>query len=175
MDFEKIVSLKYRAYVQKKGWMAWTTAQIGTETNDAKFAGTKDNLRMETIQMQMSGIGGVIKYRAYVEKMGWTQWATTADKTTYAGTKGMSRRVEMIQLKATGQVADIYDMYYRTYCEKFGWLGWAGNNEKSGSAGYARKLEAFQVNFVRKGETFSVKSDRTKCFYDKTKDGANPK
>ena len=51
----------------------------------------------------------------------------------------------MIQLVSSGQVSNLYDMYYRTYCEKFGWLGWAGNNEKSGSAGYARKLEAFQV------------------------------
>ena len=66
-------------------------------------------------------------------------------------------------------------MYYRAYSEKFGWLGWAKSGEKAGSAGYARKLEAFQVNFVRKGESFTVKSDRTKCFYDKTKDGANPK
>ncbi|MBR4514834.1 MAG: chitobiase/beta-hexosaminidase C-terminal domain-containing protein [Lachnospiraceae bacterium] len=165
----KKVTLKYRAYVQKKNWMAWSTAGIGTKVNEAKFAGTTDNLRMETIQMQLSGIGGSVKYRAYVEKMGWTQWATTADKSTFAGTKGMSRRVEMIQLKAAGQVANLYDMYYRTYCEKFGWLGWAGNNEKSGSAGYARKLEAFQVQFVPKGTKFN--QGTTKAFYDIAKDG----
>ena len=107
--------------------------------------------------------------------MGWTQWATTADTTTYAGTKGQSKRVEMIQIQASGEIATLYDMYYRAYSEKFGWLGWAKSGEKSGSAGYGRKLEAFQVNFVSKGDKFSVKSDRTKCFYDKTKDGANPK
>ena len=169
----KKASLRYRAYVQKKNWMEWSTASIsGTEAS--KMAGTTDNLRMETIQMQLSGISGAVEYRAYVEKMGWTQWATTADKTTYAGTKGKSRRVEMIQLKATGQVAKLYDMYYRAYSENFGWLGWAKSGEKAGSAGYARKLEAFQVNFVRKGESFKLTSDKTKCFYDKTKDGANP-
>ena len=162
--------LKYRAYVQKKGWMTpWTTAKITAKTNEKTFAGTTDNLRMETIQMQLSGIGGSVKYRAYVEKMGWTQWATTADKSTYAGTKGMARRVEMIQLQASGQVANLYDMYYRTYCEKFGWLGWAENKAKSGSAGYARKLEAFQVQFVPKGTSFD--KGRNKAFYDKTKDG----
>lgn len=166
----KKAELKYRAYVQKKGWMTpWTTAAIGTKTNETTFAGTTDNLRMETIQMQLTGIGGEVKYRAYVEKKGWTQWATTADTKTYAGTKGESKRVEMIQLKASGQVANLYDMYYRTYCEKFGWLGWAGNNEKSGSAGYARKLEAFQVQFVAKGTKFN--RGTTKAFYDKTKDG----
>jgi hypothetical protein len=170
----KKISFKYRAYVQKKNWMAWSTAKV-SGTSASAMAGTTDNLRMETIQMQLSGVSGAIKYRAYVEKMGWTQWATTADTTTYAGTKGLSRRVEMIQLQASGQVATLYDMYYRAYSEKFGWLGWAKSGEKAGSAGYALKLEAFQVNFVRKGESFTVKSDRTKCFYDKTKDGANPK
>ena len=170
----KKISFKYRAYVQKKNWMAWSTAKV-SGTSASKMAGTTDNLRMETIQMQLAGVSGAIKYRAYVEKMGWTQWATTADTTTYAGTKGMSRRVEMIQLQASGQVATLYDMYYRAYSEKFGWLGWAKSGEKAGTAGYALKLEAFQVNFVRKGESFTVKSDRTKCFYDKTKDGANPK
>ena len=168
------VSLRYRAYVQKKNWMPWSVASV-SGTKASTMAGTTDNLRMETIQMQLSGVQGAVKYRAYVEKMGWTQWATTADTTTYAGTKGLSRRVEMIQLKSTGEVATLYDMYYRTYCEKFGWLGWVKSGEKSGSAGYARKLEAFQINFVRKGETFSVKSDTTKGFYDVAKDGKNPK
>ena len=168
------VSLRYRAYVQKKNWMPWSTALV-SGTKASAMAGTTDNLRMETIQMQLAGVSGAIKYRAYVEKMGWTQWATTADTTTYAGTKGMARRVEMIQLTASGQVATLYDMYYRAYSEKFGWLGWAKSGEKAGSAGYARKLEAFQVNFVRKGESFKLTSDRTKCFYDKTKDGKNPK
>ena len=166
----KQIGFRYRAYVQKKSWMAWSTAKVsGTKPSD--MAGTTDNLRMETIQMQLSGVSGAVRYRAYVEKMGWTQWATTADTKTYAGTKGMSRRVEMIQLQASGQVATLYDMYYRAYSEKFGWLGWAKSGEKAGSAGYARKLEAFEVNFVRKGETFSIKSDKAKCFYDKTKDG----
>ena len=165
----KQISFKYRAYVQKKNWMSWSTAKV-SGTSASKMAGTTDNLRMETIQMQLSGVSGQVKYRAYVEKMGWTQWATTADTTTYAGTKGLSRRVEMIQLQASGQVATLYDMYYRTYCEKFGWLGWVKSGEKSGSAGYARKLEAFQINFVRKGESFTVKSDQAKGFYDSSKD-----
>ena len=168
----KKVTLKYRAYVQKKGWMSWQTATIGTNISETNMAGTKDNLRMETIQMQMSGIDGEVSYRAYVQKDGWTQWATTKDINTYAGTKGQSKRVEMIQLQAKGQVSNLYDIYYRTYCEKFGWLGWAGNNEKSGSAGYARKLEAFQVQFVAKGARFN--KGTAKAFYDKAKDGANP-
>ena len=168
--------MKYRAYVQKKNWMTWSTAKIsGTEAS--KMAGTTQDLRMETIQMQLSGVGGAVEYRAYCAKKGWTPWATTADTTTYAGTKGESRRVELIQLRTSGQVEKLYDIYFRTYCEKFGWLNWAKDGEKAGTQGYAYKLEAFQVNFVRKGETFKLASQNkmAKIFYDKTKDGANPK
>ena len=172
----KQISFKYRAYVQKKNWMSWSTAKVsGTEAS--KMAGTTDNLRMETIQMQLSGVGGSVEYRAYCAKKGWTQWATTADTKTYAGTKGESRRVELIQLRSKGQVATLYDMYFRAYSEKLGWLNWAKSGEKAGTQGYAYKLEAFQVNFVRKGETFKLASQnkKAKSFYDKTRDGANPK
>ena len=172
----KQISFKYRAYVQKKGWMSWSNAKVsGSKASD--MAGTTDNLRMETIQMQLSGVTGSIEYRAYCAKKGWTQWATTADTKTYAGTKGESRRVELIQLRAKGQVANLYDMYFRAYSEKLGWLNWAKSGEKAGTQGYAYKLEAFQVNFVKKGEAFKLASQNkmAKSFYDKTKDGADPK
>ena len=172
----KQVSLKYRAYVQKKNWMTWSTAKVsGTEAS--KMAGTTQDLRMETIQMQLSGVSSSVEYRAYCSKKGWTQWATTADTSTYAGTKGESRRVELIQLRAKGQVATLYDMYFRAYSEKLGWLNWAKSGEKAGTQGYGYKLEAFQVNFVKKGEAFKLASQNkmAKSFYDKTKDGADPK
>ena len=170
----KKATLKYRAYVQKKNWMSWQTANI-SGTKASGMAGTTDNLRMETIQMKLSGVKGKVEYRAYCSKKGWTQWATTADTTTYAGTKGESRRVELLQLRTSGEVATLYDIYFRAYSEKLGWLGWAKNGEKAGTQGYAYKLEAFQVNLVRKGEAFKITSDKTKSFYDKTKDETNPK
>ena len=179
--------LKYRAYVQKKNWMSWQTAAVSSTPNTKTMAGTTDNLRMETIQMQLSGVGGEIKYRAYCQAQGWVGmkgsekikgfWATTADKSTNAGTKGEARRVEMIQLQTKGEISTIYDIYYQAYSEKFGWLAWAGNNEKAGSAGYAYKLEAFRVQLVPKGAKFDKTkgASKKKSFYDKTKDGANPK
>ena len=154
--------------------MSWQTANI-SGTKASGMAGTTDNLRMETIQMQLSGVTGAVEYRAYCAKKGWTQWATTADTKTFAGTQGQARRVELLQIKTSGQIATLYDIYFRAYSEKLGWLGWAKNGEKAGTQGYAYKLEAFQVNLVRKGETLKLTSDKTKSFYDKTKDGANPK
>ena len=75
----------------------------------------------------------------------------------------------MIQLKASGQVASLYDLYYQAYSEQFGWLGWAENGEKAGTAGYAKKLCAFSVCLVPKGDYFN--KGYLKCFYDKAKDG----
>ena len=176
--------LKYRAYVQKKNWMTFQTAAVSATADTKTMAGTTDNLRMETIQMQLSGVGGEIRYRAYCQKKGWVGvgtatggWATTANKNTNAGTKGESRRVEMIQLQTKGEVSTLYDIYYQAYSEKFGWLAWAGNNEKAGSAGYAYKLEAFRVQLVPKGAKFDKTkgASKKKSFYDKTKDGTNPK
>ena len=169
----KGAALKYRAYVQKRGWLPWGKALLSTEEN-THMAGTTENLRMETIQMQLGGVGGAVEYRAYCAKKGWTQWATTADTKTYAGTKGESRRVELIQLRTKGEVAKIYDLYFRAYSEKLGWLGWAGSGQKAGTQGYAYKLEAFQVYLLPKGERVSIASDRAKSFYDKTRDGKDP-
>ena len=170
----KGATLKYRAYVQKRGWLPWGKAEL-TASETTAMAGTTENLRMETIQMQLSGVGGAVEYRAYCAKKGWTQWATTADTKTYAGTKGESRRVELIQLRTKGEVAKIYDLYFRAYSEKLGWLGWAQSGAKAGTQGYAYKLEAFQVYLLPKGESFTRTSERAKSFYDKTRDGANPK
>ena len=147
VDYEVVnVSVKYRAYVQKKGWMSYV--------KNGAMAGTKDNLRMETIQMKLAGnskLDGGIKYRAYVQKLGWTFWADTALSDTYAGTKGKSLRVEAIQLKGYGEIANAYDVYYQVYCDKYGWLDWAKNGASAGTSGLSYKLRAFQVKLVAKG------------------------
>ena len=69
-----------------------------------------------------------------------------------SGTSGQSKRLEAIQIKLTGQVANEYDVYYRVHCQNFGWLGWAKNGESSGSEGYSRRLEAIQICLVPKGQ-----------------------
>ena len=146
-EYEVIkASVRYRAYVQKKGWMSYV--------KDGAMAGAKENLRMETIQMKLTGTGkctGGLKYRAYVQKLGWTFWADTAISDSYAGTKGKALRLEAIQLKGYGDIASAYDVYYRVYCDKYGWLDWAKNGASAGTSGLAKKLQAFQVKLVAKG------------------------
>ncbi|MBR4514932.1 MAG: leucine-rich repeat protein [Lachnospiraceae bacterium] len=167
MSFQiKPIQIQYRAYVQKKNWMNFVTEGI---------AGTTDDLRMETIQLRVKNKGtlsGGFQYRAYVQKMNWTHYADTAATTgdkTYAGTKGMSRRVEAIQIKAYGDVAKVYDVYYRAYSDNFGWLAWAKNGKPAGTAGYAYKLRAFDLKIVPKGSAAPYETSAHKAYEQKTK------
>ena len=64
---------------------------------------------------------------------------------------GQSLRLEAIQIKLTGEMADHYDVYYRVHCQNFGWLGWAENGGSAGSAGYSYRLEGIQIVLVAKG------------------------
>ena len=68
-----------------------------------------------------------------------------------SGTKSRSLRLEAIQIRLTGAIAEKYDIYYRTHIQDKGWLGWAVNDGKSGSAGLSKRLEAIEIRLVEKG------------------------
>ncbi|MBM6832249.1 hypothetical protein H5982_09165, partial [Faecalicoccus acidiformans] len=68
-----------------------------------------------------------------------------------SGTTGQSKRLEAIQIKLTGDVANYYDVYYRTHVQQLGWLGWAKNGESSGSSGYSYRMEGIEIVLVKKG------------------------
>lgn len=69
-----------------------------------------------------------------------------------SGTEGEAKRLEAIQIRLTGEMAQRFDVYYRVHAEQFGWLGWAKNGESAGSEGYAKNIEAIEIKLVKKGE-----------------------
>ena len=69
-----------------------------------------------------------------------------------SGTSGKSLRLEAIEIKLTGEIADLYDVYYRVHAENIGWMNWAKNGEQSGTAGYAYRLEGIEIVLVEKGK-----------------------
>ena len=89
-----------------------------------------------------------IQYRTHVQRIGWQGWRRDDQM---AGTSGRSFRLEAIEIKLYGELAQKYDVYYRVHCQRFGWMGWAKNGERSGSAGYSRRLEGIQIVLVPKG------------------------
>ena len=68
-----------------------------------------------------------------------------------SGTTGKAKRLEAIQIKLTGEMANQYDVYYRVHAQTYGWLGWAKNGASAGTEGLSKRLEAIQVVLVKKG------------------------
>ena len=89
-----------------------------------------------------------IQYKTHVQTYGWQNWVTGGNT---AGTSGQAKRLEAIQIKLTGQMAEKYDIYYRVHSQTYGWLGWAKNGESAGTEGFAKRLEAVQIVLVEKG------------------------
>ncbi len=133
-------SVTYQAHVQNIGWQA--------AVKDGATAGTSgQSLRVEALRLSLSNSSyeGSIQIRSHVENVGWQDWSSEG------GTTGKSLRVEAMQIRLTGELAEHYDVYYRVHAQNYGWMGWAKNGEKAGTEGYALRLEAIQVKLVPKG------------------------
>ncbi len=138
------MSLTYRTHVQKIGW------QNGV-SEGAVSGSVGQALRLEAFTMSLdSCLGNGIQYRAHVQNIGWQNWQNNGG---IAGTTGQGLRAEAIQIRLTGQLAAMYDIYYRVHVEDYGWLDWAVNGASAGTEGYSHRLEALQVKIVLKGST----------------------
>lgn len=145
--------LKYRSYIYKSGWeQSWITTKVGTTTSGSSYCGTK-NVVLEGFQMKLSGIDGYVSYRSYIQKTGWQAWKTTTNA-SISGTK-TNKRVERVQLKLSGQVNTLYDIYYRVYVKGKGWTGWGKNGQTVGNT-LSKPITNIQVQLVPKGKKFSV-------------------
>ena len=91
-----------------------------------------------------------VSYIVHGQDYGWEKnWSKNG---AVSGTEGQCKRLEAIQIRLTGEVAENYDVYYSVHAENFGWLGWAKNGEEAGTAGYGYRLEAIRIQLVTKGD-----------------------
>ena len=90
---------------------------------------------------------GSVQYRAHCQSYGWQEWIEEGE---YAGTVDEGKRLEAIQIRLTGNLEKLYNIYYRTYVDIYGWLGWTSNGQMAGSTGYSRGITAIQVQLVPK-------------------------
>ncbi len=113
-----------------------------------------------------------VNYRTHVQTYGWQSYVSDG---AMSGTSGKSKRLEAIEIRLTGELANRYDVYYRVHCQEYGWMGWAKNGERSGSAGYSRRLEGIQIVLVKKGNPApgasfkSINQNVAKAFAQKSK------
>ena len=144
------MSVSYIVHGQDYGWEKdWK--------KDGQTSGTEGQCkRLEAIQIKLpggelpGGVSGSIEYRTHIQDIGWEKnWSKNG---AVSGTEGQCKRLEAIQIRLTGEVAENYDVYYSVHAENFGWLGWAKNGEEAGTAGYGYRLEAIRIQLVTKGD-----------------------
>ena len=101
-------------------------------------------LRLEGIKIYLNSNGhtGTVQYRTHVQNLGWQSWVSNGQM---SGTSGKSLRLEAIQIKFTGALADKYDIYYRVHVQDLGWQEWKYNGETAGTTGKNKRLEAIEI------------------------------
>ena len=132
--------LTYRTHIEHYGWLDWVNG--GAMSGTSGYA-----LRMEALQMKLTGLDGGIEYSTHVQENGWTDYVTNG-KTS--GTVGEALRVEAIKIRLTGNVTKNYDVYYRAHVEGHGWMKWVKNDEVAGTEGKSLRVEAIQIKLVKK-------------------------
>ncbi|MFR7444336.1 MAG: hypothetical protein ACLUUO_13700 [Sellimonas intestinalis] len=85
---------------------------------------------------------------AHLQDTGWQGWKSNGEM---AGTTGQYRRMEAVQIKLTGKMAEKYDIYYRAHVQTYGWLGWTKTEPRQEHEGMSKRMEGIQIVLVEKG------------------------
>ncbi len=133
-------SIYYKSHCQNIGWAAYAY-------NGAVSGSIGQSLRMEAIEIRISGISGSVQYRTHVQNIGWQSWKSNG---AIAGTTGQSLRIEAIEIKLSGEIAKHYDVVYRTHVQNIGWQNWKKNGETAGTTGQSLRVEAIEIKLVAK-------------------------
>ena len=150
-------TLTYRTRARYKKW----EKKYKKQANLSGSIGKKRTLEALQIKIK-SSTSGKIQYRTHAYKKGWGAFKTNG-KTS--GKKGY--KLDMIQIRLTGALAEKYDIYYRVHVRTTnGWLDWAKNGETAGVMHYARFIEAIQIVLTEKdagkpGAVLGIKSQRS--------------
>lgn len=120
--------LKYRAHVQKIGWMPYVSG--------GQVAGTTGkSLRLEAVQFnEASGITA----QAHIQGIGDT---TPVKAGGVCGTTGKGLRMEAIKLDCKRKIR------YRAHLQSIGWTPYVTNGMWCGTKGEHRRMEAIEVEY----------------------------
>ena len=136
--------ISYRAHVQNKGWMSWTS-------NGGMAGTTGQSLRIEALQIKLTkkagkssateGIVGV-RAQAHVQDDGWGAWVQNGEM---AGSSGRSLRMEALRLQVD---AGIYGggIQCRAHVQNKGWMSYRSG--MSGTTGQSLRMEALQIKLT---------------------------
>ncbi len=149
-DMAEKYDVYYRVHAQTYGWLGW--AKNGDEAGTAGYGKRLEGIEIVLVKKGEVAPGSTtnayiekpveISYRTHVQSYGWEKdWAENGQS---AGTTGLAKRLEAIQIKLDNQ-AYSGGISYRTHVQSYGWLDWVGNGAVSGTSGQAKRLEAIQI------------------------------
>ena len=138
-----VPQVSYRNHVQNVGCQGYV--------KDGAMSGTSGrSLRLEGINIRISGMNGGIEYQTHVQSIGWQAWKKNDQM---SGTSGRGLRLEGIRIRLTGEISKYYDVYYRTHVQSVGWQDWQVNGGMSGTSGRSLRLEGIQIKLEPKPQT----------------------
>ena len=94
-------------------------------------------------------VEGSIEYRGHVQNVGWDAWVADGAP---CGTTSRSLRLEAVQARLAGKLADTHSVWYRVHTQNVGTMGWARDGQAAGTAGQSLRLESVEVQVLPKGE-----------------------
>lgn len=139
------------AHVQNIGWQGWNSGKGGT---------TGRNLAMEAVRLRLTGNSALaydIYYRVHSANVGWLGWAKNGEP---AGTQGLSRQMEAIQIilvkkgsPAPGTTSGAFQSRYSTsvleyqaHVSNIGWQATVRSPKVAGTVGKNLPMEALSIS-----------------------------
>lgn len=153
---EATFSISGKAHIQSYGDVegTWdgTTFRLGT---------IGEGKRLESIQINFqnsTGYVGAIQYRTHRQTYGWDIWRQSYwMNSESSGTNGESKRIEGIQIRLVGEIAEHYSIRYRVHAQTYGWeQGWQYDGALAGTTGESKRLECVEIQLVPKTEKMDV-------------------
>ncbi|MBO4449720.1 MAG: hypothetical protein J5777_03975 [Clostridiales bacterium] len=154
-------SVVYRLRGQTYGWQkTWSRDGAASGTFSKRIDGI-------TVTLGPSRYSGGIMYRTYLQDGKWTSWVSNG---TFSGQKKTGKRIEAVQIKLTGEMAEHYDVYYRVYVQNQGWLDWTENGLTAGSSNLFSRMEKIQIVLREKetgepGDEGGITSSKPHAYY----------
>ena len=126
-----------KAYLPSIGWREKTSGTVVGSTEDRHMQA----IALTAPNNTYSGIS----YRVYIKDTGFTSWYSDGAQ---AGTIG--KEIEAIEIKTSGFIAEVFNVYYRVKIDHVGFSGWAKNGESAGSKGGGLAISQVDIRLVPK-------------------------
>ena len=154
---EGLIGVRYRARMQDGKWQIWQA----NNANAGKTSGKKTRIYGFAISLDRGAYTGDIRYRVRLKNGKWKAWKKNGVST------GKSSKIEAVQIKLTGELAEKYDVVYRANIKGVKWQKRVRNGETAGTTSRGLGIRALRVQLVEKSKRTGWIADGDKWQYFK--------